>query len=77
MVRKVLSSLAKMPGNLPARQPALLALIRSQIGAVPGDNVVAHKVLSLLQAQGAVAETGKTLTYPQLEPKATAQAKAA
>ena len=77
MVRKVLASLAKMPGNLPARQPALLALIRSQIGAVPGDNVVAHKVLSLLQAQGAVAETGKTLTYPQLEPKATAQAKAA
>ncbi len=78
MVRKVLASLAKIPGNRPAKQPALLAWIRAQIGAVPGDDGVAHKVLSLLQAQGALAiRADQTLTYPQLEAQAQAQANAA
>lgn len=72
MGSKVLASLAKMPGNLPARQPALLALIRAQIGALPGDDAVAHQVLSLLQAQGAVAMDGTTLTYPLLVTKTQA-----
>ncbi len=67
MARKVIASLTKMPGNLPSRRPALRALIRSQIGAAPGDDVVANKVLSLLQAKGTVVEVGAALTYPLLE----------
>lgn len=67
MARKVIASLTKMPGNLPSRPPALRALIRSQIGAAPGDDVVANKVLSLLQAKGTVVEVGAALTYPLLE----------
>lgn len=77
MVHKVLASLAKMPGNRPTRQPALLAWIRAQIGAAPGDDVAAHKVLSLLQAQGAVVEVGKAMTYPPLKAKASAPVNAA
>lgn len=69
MARKVIASLTKMPGNRPTRQPALRAFIRTQIGAAPGDEVVANKVLSLLQAKGAVAESGQLLTYPQLDTK--------
>ena len=69
MARKVIASLTKMPGNRPTRQPALRAFIRTQIGAAPGDDVVANKVLSLLQAKGAVAESGQLLTYPQLDTK--------
>lgn len=73
MARKVIASLAKMPGNLPARQPALRALIRSQIGAPPGDDVVANKVLSLLQLRGAVVEVGAVLTYPSLKDRPPAE----
>ena len=73
MARKVIASLTKMPSNRPTRQPALRAFIRTQIGAAPGDDVVANKVLSLLQARGAVVESGQTLTYPQLDTKTQAK----
>ena len=75
MARKVIASLTKMSGNRPTRQPALRAFIRTQIGAASGDDVVANKVLSLLQARGAVVEVGTALTYPSL--KTVLQTKAA
>lgn len=74
MACKVLASLAKMPGNRPTRPPALLALIRSQIGAAPGDDGVATQVFSLLQAQGAVAQVGAALNYPPPKPPVSANA---
>uniref|UniRef100_UPI00273A23F9 PIN domain-containing protein n=1 Tax=Stenotrophomonas sp. YIM B06876 TaxID=3060211 RepID=UPI00273A23F9 len=72
VARRVLASLAKMPSNKPARKPALLSMIRSHAGVVDGDDSMATLVLSLLQAQGAVAEAGagKALTYPKLKARA-------